>query len=117
MAWVGLQSLIILRSSKVLAVVIGTAICVSSGLHINCRRQMFGGARGLRGVLTAARRSEIKGNRGKQRIVTLRPVAETNPPPPPFDEAAPPRAVRVAFAPASSLAEAQAFTRQLAHPH
>jgi squalene synthase HpnC len=44
-------------------------------------------------------------------------VAETNSPPPPVVDAAPPRAIRAAFAPASTLVEAEAFTRQLAHSH
>jgi squalene synthase HpnC len=45
-------------------------------------------------------------------------VAETNPPPPPTSVLdAAPRAVRAAFAPARSLADAEAFTRQLAHSH
>ena len=52
--------------------------------------------------------------------MTLRSVAETNPPTPlPPVSVAPgePRALRAAFAPANSLAEAEAFTRDLAHSH
>jgi squalene synthase HpnC len=62
------------------------------------------------------RESSSPGDRGKQRIVTLPSVLQTIPTLPNVDDAAP-RALRTAFATAASLAEAESFTRELAHSH